>query len=251
MVFWPLILGPKRVLSLTIKTGALGLALLLAAGVSALLTMRSVLDTQQVEVPTLVGKLMPDAAAIAGRRGLSLRVEGKRNDPRIPPDHVVSQEPPSGSALKSHRSVRVWLSLGPRKLTLPAVEGQSLRSARVALDQTRVDVARVAEVDDPAEDGIVLVQHPAPGEVEVIEGGLSLLVSRGSTRRDYVMPDLIGQRADAVLAPLTAAGLKVSDLRYRSYPGAASGVVLRQSPPAGHRVSRRASVSLEVSQAQP
>jgi eukaryotic-like serine/threonine-protein kinase len=233
------------------KTGALGLALLLAAGVSALLTMRSVLDTQQVEVPTLVGKLMPEAGALAGRRGLTLRVEGKRNDPRVPPDHIVSQEPPPGSALKSHRSVRVWLSLGPRRLTLPAVEGQSLRTARVALDQTRVEVARIAEVDDPADEGTVLVQHPPPGEVEAIEGGVSLLVSRGSARRDYVMPDLIGLRADAVLAPLTAAGLKVADLRYRSYPGTPAGVVLRQSPPAGHRVSRHASVSLEVSQAEP
>lgn len=251
MVFWPLILSPKRVLSLMVKIGALGLALLLAAAVSALLTMRSVLDTQQVEVPTLVGKRVPEAGNLAGRRGLLLRVEGKRNDPRIPPDHIVSQEPPPGSALKTHRSVRVWLSLGPRKLTLPAVEGQSLRTARVALEQTRVDVARVAEVDDPAEEGTVLVQHPAAGEVEAVEGGVSLLVSRGSLRRDYVMPDLIGQRADAVLAPLTAAGLKIADLRYKSYPGAPSGVVLRQSPPAGHRVSPRSTVSLEVSQAEP
>ena len=81
------------------------------------------------------------------------------------------QEPPPGSALKSHRSIRVWLSLGPRKLTLPAVEGQSLRTARVALDQTRLQVARVAEVDDPAAEGTVLVQHPPPGEVSAIEGG--------------------------------------------------------------------------------
>lgn len=233
-----------------VKTGALGLALLLTAGVSALFTMRSVLDTQQVEVPTLVGRRVPEAGTLAGRRGLLLRVEGRRNDPKIPADHIVSQEPPPGAALKSHRSVRVWLSLGPRKLVLPAVEGQSLRTARVALDQTRVDVSRVAEVDDPAEEGTVLVQHPPAGEVEQLEAGVSLLVSLGSSR-DYVMPDLIGQRADAVLAPLTAAGLKVADLRYRSYPGAASGMVLRQSPPAGHRVSPHTTVSLEVSQAEP
>jgi len=251
MIFWPLILSPKRVLALLIKTGALGLALLLAAALSALLTMRSVLDTQQVEVPSLLGKRLPEAGALAGRRGLLLRVEGKRNDPKIPPDHVVSQEPAPGGALKSHRSVRVWLSLGPRKLTLPAVEGQSLRTARVAFDQTRVEVARVAEVDDTAEEGTVLVQHPPAGEVEAIEGGVALLVSRGSSRRDYVMPDLIGQRADAVLAPLALAGLKVADLRYRTYPGAASGVVLRQSPAAGHRVSPRSTVSLEISQAGP
>jgi serine/threonine-protein kinase len=213
--------------------------------------MRSVLETQQVEVPSLLGRRTAEAGALASKRGLLIRVEGRRNDPRIPPDHIVSQDPAPGMGLKSHRSVRVWLSLGPRKLSLPAVEGQSLRTARLAFDQARVDVARVAEVDDPANEGIVLVQHPPAGEVEAIEGGAALLVSRGSLRRDYVMPDLIGRRADAVIEPLTAAGLKVSDVRYRSYPGAAGGVVLRQSPAAGHRVSPRSTVSLEVSQVQP
>jgi eukaryotic-like serine/threonine-protein kinase len=250
VIFCPSILGIRRVFSLSIKTSALGLLLLLAAGASALLTMRSVLETQQVEVPSLLGRPVPEAGAMASKRGLLVRVEGKRNDPRIPPDHIVAQEPPGGTALKSHRSVRVWLSLGPRKLNLPAVEGQSLRTARLAFDQSRVEVTRVAEVNDPADEGTVLVQHPPAGEVEVIEGGIALLVSRGSSRRDYIMPDLIGRRADQVIAPLTAAGLKVADVRYRSYPGAAEGVVLRQSPAAGHRVSPRSTVSLEVSQAR-
>jgi serine/threonine-protein kinase len=244
-------LGLGRAFSFIFKTTLLGLSLLLAAGASALLTMRTVLDTQQVEVPSLLGRTVPEAGQMASGRGLLVRIEGKRNDPRIPPDHIVAQEPPGGAALKSHRSVRVWLSLGPRKLSLPAVEGQSLRTARLAFDQARVEIARVAEVNDAADEGSVLVQHPPAGEVEIIEGGISLLVSRGSSRRDYVMPDLIGRRADEVIAPLTAAGLKVADVRYRSYPGAGEGVVLRQSPAAGHRVSPHSTVSLEVSQARP
>lgn len=251
MLFCLSILGLRRAISFLFKTGLLGLVLLLAAGASALLTMRAVLETQQVEVPSLLGRAVPEAGLLASRRGLLVRVEGKRNDPKIPPEHIVAQEPAGGAALKSHRSVRVWLSLGPRKLTLPAVEGQSLRTARLAFDQSRVEVTRVAEVNDPADEGTVLVQHPPAGEVEVIEGGISLLVSRGSSRRDYLMPDLIGRRAEQVIAPLTAAGLKVADVRYRTYPGAGEGIVLRQSPAAGHRVSPHSTVSLEVSQARP
>ena len=37
------------------------------------------------------------------------------------------------------------------------------------------------------------------------------------------MPDLIGRPADAVLDRLRAAGLKVAEVRYRSYPGVAPG----------------------------
>lgn len=237
----------KRALILLFKHGMLAVALLATAGLSALVTMRSVLTSQQVEVPSLLDKRMPEAGDLASRRGLLLRIEGKRNDPRIPLDHIVAQEPAPGAALKSHRSVRVWLSLGPRRLNLPALEGQSLRTGRLALDQSQVAIARVAEVDDPAAEGTVLVQRPPAGEVEAIEAGISLLVSRGSGRGDYLMPDLIGKRASDVLGTLQVVGLKVTDVRYRAYPGAPGGIVLRQSPAAGHRVSPHSAVALEVS----
>jgi beta-lactam-binding protein with PASTA domain len=240
-------LSVKRVVLFIVRNVVLAVAVLAVAGLSALVTMRSVLTSQQVEVPSMLGKRVPEAGDLASARGLLLRIEGRRNDPRIPHDHIVAQEPEPGAALKSHRSVRVWLSLGPRRITLPAIEGQSLRTGRLAIDQAEVTITRVAEVDDPAPEGTVLVQRPPAGEVDVIQDGVSVLVSRGAGRGDYLMPDLIGQRASDVLGALQGAGLKVTDVRYRPYPGAGGGIVLRQTPAAGHRVSPHSSVALEVS----
>jgi beta-lactam-binding protein with PASTA domain len=110
-------------------------------------------------------------------------------------------------------------------------------------------VARVVEIPDAAAEGTVLVQRPAAGEADLSAGGASLLVSRGSGGGTFVMPDLIGREAAAALLALQAAGLKVSDVRYRTYPGVAPGIVLRQNPPAGHPVSSRAALSLDVSKA--
>jgi beta-lactam-binding protein with PASTA domain len=109
----------------------------------------------------------------------------------------------------------------------------------------------VVEVNDAAEEGTVLVQQPPAGDTDSLEDGVSLLVSRGRGGTDYLMPDLIGRRADSVLDDLRRAGLKVSEIRYRSYPGVAPGVVLRQVPAAGHRVSPRSAVSVDVSKATP
>jgi len=39
----------------------------------------------------------------------------------------------------------------------------------------------------------------------------------------------------------------VAEVRYRTYPGVAPGIVLRQLPAAGHRVNARAQVSLDIS----
>ena len=242
-------MSPAKILRLLGRNALLGAALLATLGASALVTMRVVLSSRDVAVPSLAGRRLADAGAQAAQRGLALRVEGRRHDPAVPAEHVVAQEPPPGATLKAHRAVRVWVSLGPRRVTVPAVEGTTARTARIALEQARVPVARGVEIEESAAEGTVLAQRPPAGEVDLSEGGASLLVSRGRGGASYVMPDLIGREASAVLASLRAAGLKVTDVRYRSYPGVAPGIVLRQEPAAGHRVSARASVALDVSRA--
>jgi eukaryotic-like serine/threonine-protein kinase len=242
-------LNPAQAFRLLFRNALLGVALLATLAGSALLTMRVVLSSRDVAVPVLAGRALADAGALAAQRGLTLRVEGRRHDAAVPAERVVAQEPPPGATLKAHRAVRVWLSLGPLRVTVPAVEGESSRTARIALEQAGVPVARVVEIEDAAPEGTVLVQRPPPGEADLSAGGASLLVSRGPGGASYVMPDLIGRDASAVLAALQAAGLKVSDVRYRTYPGVAPGIVLRQTPPAGHRVSPRASLALDVSKA--
>ena len=184
----------KRVFLFLIKSSSLGLALFLVAGLSALGTMRVVLSSEEVVVPSVVAKSIPEAGALAARHGLSLRVEGKRNDAKIPADHVAAQEPAAGANLKSHRSIRVWVSLGPRRVTVPALEGGSVRTARLSLDQGQVPLVRVVEVDDPAAEGTVLQQHPPAGEADGAVEGVALLVSRGPVGADYLMPDLIGRQ---------------------------------------------------------
>jgi serine/threonine-protein kinase len=240
-------LKTRRFAVLLLKNGLLAGALLLTAGLSALTTMRVVLTSQEVVVPSLVERRISEAGTIAARHSLLLRIEGKRHDPRVPVDRIVAQDPAAGATLKTHRSVRVWLSQGPRRITIPAVEGESLRTARLTLEQSRLAVARVVEVDDASAEGTVVVQRPPAGETDGAVDGVSLLVSRGPTAADHVMPDLIGRDAQQVLDGLRVAGLKVGDVRYRSYPGVAAGIVLRQLPAAGHRVSPRTPVNLEVS----
>lgn len=239
----------RSVIRLLAHNVLLGAALLATLATSATLTMRVVLSVRDVAVPGLVGQTLPVATSLASRRGLELRVEGRRFDPSVAGDHVLAQEPPPGATLKAHRAVRVWVSLGPRRVTVPPVEGQSSRTARITLEQAGLPVAHVMEVDASAPEGTVLAQRPPAGESEAPGDGASLLVSRGPGRGQYVMPDLIGRPADAVIQRLRAVGFKVTDVRYRTYPGAAPGIVLRQLPPAGYPVSLRTPLSLDVSRA--
>lgn len=239
----------RTVLRFLARNTLLGAALLATLGGSAVVTMRVVLSARDVAVPGVVGRALPDASALAADRGLDVRVEGRRYDAAVPADHVIAQEPAPGGTLKVHRQVRVWVSLGPRRITVPPVEGQSVRTARIALEQAGLPLAHVVEVDSMAPEDTVLVQRPVSGETDAPGDGAALLVSRGPGRAAYVMPDLIGRSAEAVVSSLQALGFKVADVRYRTYPGVAPGIVLRQLPPAGHRVDPRTPLSLDVSRA--
>ncbi len=229
------------------KKALLLLALALTSGLSALFTMRAILSSQEVVVPRLLGERLVDAGAAAAAAQLQLKVEGRRHDARIPAGRIAAQEPEAGSTLKTQRSVRVWLSLGAQRARVPDVLGQSLRGARLSLEQAQVPVAHVVEVHDAAPEGTVIVQRPPAGETEALSEGVALLVSRGPAGGDYVMPDLIGRNAAETVESLRRAGLKVADVRYRSYAGVAAGIVLRQVPAAGARVRRSDPVSLDVS----
>jgi beta-lactam-binding protein with PASTA domain len=251
VVFWPRRFGleieVRPLLKRLVQYTGLGLALLVTGAASAVTTMRIVLASREVRVPSVLHRRVADAGAIAARSSLALRVDGKRYDPRVPAEHVVAQEPPPGSSLRTHRSIRILVSLGPRRLNIPNVRGTSARTAHLTLEQSGAPVSRVIEIADSSPEGTVLLQEPSPGEIDSAEEGVSLLVSQGPGVAFYVMPDLIGRNAESVLDALRLRGLKVTELRYRNYPGVAPGIVLRQVPPAGHRVSTRDPVALDVS----
>ena len=168
----------KRFAGLVVRNGLLLVALVVVAAVSALTTMRAVLTSQDVVVPPLAGREVSEGGALAAKHGLLLRVEGRRHDPKVPPNLIVSQEPAAGSTLKSHRSIRVWISLGPRRISVPAVEGESLRTARLTLEQSQVPVVRVVEVDDAAAE----VGGQQGGSQD---HGAALLISRLSALRGF------------------------------------------------------------------
>jgi serine/threonine-protein kinase len=212
--------------------------------------MRVVMLSQEVGVPDLRGRTVPEATGLTGRHELQLRVEGKRHDPSIPRDAVMDQIPPAGGTLKLGRSVRVWLSLGPQRVVVPSVVGDGLRTARLTLEQARLPLRRILQIPDASPAGTILMQDPAAGETDAALGS-AVLVSLGPRSAAYVMPDLIGRSASAVVDGLQVAGLRVEELRTRSYPGAAEGTILRQIPAAGSRVSSSVGIVLDVAGGAP
>ncbi len=225
--------------------GALLLTYLLFAAASMRLAVRS----RDVIVPALGGKTVNDASATLTAVGLALKVEdAKRPDPSVPAGQIITQDPAAGVRTRRERSVKVWVSAGARATTVPALLGESERTAQLRAQQDGVQLASIAEIratDYPA--GTVIAQTPAPRQTLPAGATLALLVNRGEHGTTYVMPDLIGVNGDRAADLLRARGFRVSLVGDHPYPGIPAGIVLRQSPQGGFQIGLSDSISLEVS----
>jgi len=225
--------------------GALLLTYLLFAAASMRLAVRS----RDVFVPALGGKTVNDASAALTAVGLTLKVEdAKRPDPSVPAGQIITQDPAAGVRTRRERSVKVWVSAGARATTVPALLGESERTAQLRAQQGGVQLASIAEIratDYPA--GTVIAQTPAPRQTLPAGATLALLVNRGEHGTTYVMPDLIGVNGDRAADLLRARGFRVSLVGDHPYPGIPAGIVLRQSPQGGFQIGLSDSISLEVS----
>jgi eukaryotic-like serine/threonine-protein kinase len=209
-------------------------------------TARVALTARDVAVPDLRGRSLNEASARLGELGLTLKVDqGRRFDTDVPSDRIVTQEPQGGVTARFGRSVKVWLSSGPRVNYVPPLTGFTERSATTEVEQAGLALGEVAEIrssDYPA--GIVIAQEPPARSAG---NRVSLLVNRGERAATYVMPDLIGISGDRAADLLRDAGFRVAVVSEQPYPGVPPGVVLRQAPQAGFQVAPGDPISLEVS----
>jgi len=223
--------------------GALLLATYLLFAVTA---MRVALKVREVQVPDLRNHTVAEATASLGEEGLVLAVdERQRLDPKIPAGRISIQDPPPGATMRRQRSIRVWLSQGAHVTTIPALTGETERSAEMRLREDGLAVASLSEVrssDYPS--GSVIAQEP-PGAAHGTQ--VALLVNQGEQMNAFVMPDLIGVSGTHAVDLLRAHGFRVTVVGEIPYPGVPAGIVLRQSPSAGFQIGIGEAISLEVS----
>ena len=228
------------------KTVLLAGALVLTYILFAAAAVRLAIKARDVVVPPLSGKTVNEATGIVGGAGLNLKVEeARRVDAAVPAGRIISQDPPAGFKTRRERSVKVWVSAGARALSVPALLGESERTAVLRAQQDGLQLAPVAEIrsaDYPV--GTVIAQNPPP---KSSGARLALLVNRGERGDTYVMPDLIGVNGDRAADLLRSRGFRVSLVGDHPYPGVPAGIVLRQSPQGGFQIGLNDPISLEVS----
>ena len=203
--------------------------------------------SQRATVPPIQGLLVKDATALLAPLGLQLTISEVRNDPTIPINQIISQDPIAGTEVRAGSAVSVVVSGGAGDLVVPNVEGQLATAATQLLTTAPYNfvVTTVDEVSETVEVGRVLRTEPAVGSPLGNGAPIKLVVSKGSNK--IAVPQVEGLTESEAQSALSIAGL-VAETRYQNVPENDPNVgrVISQSPRAGDSVAPGTRVSLVV-----
>src|SRR5262249_29969225 len=142
-----------------------------------------------------------EAEEILRGSGLKLKASSSRFSSDVPEGRVLDQIPPSGTRLKVDRTVKVLLSLGERRYSVPTLVGTSSRAAQLTLQGRRLQLGNTLYAHTTeGEPSTVVYQSPQPGTQEGSDPSVNILISLGPPAQYFIMPDLIGKPAELVAA---------------------------------------------------
>jgi eukaryotic-like serine/threonine-protein kinase len=196
-----------------LRFAMLALVLLIVAMISAVTAMRFAIHGQEVAVPALVGLSPAEAERALSGLGLQMSVERQYYSPQIPDGKIMSQLPLPETKVRRGWQVRVAQSLGPMRVAIPDVTGQSEHAAELNIRRRGLDLTSMAEMQSP---GIpadqVLAQSPPADATQVLAPKVSLLVTAPAEAPAFVMPNFVGQPLGIVSRALQDEGFKLGNV---------------------------------------
>jgi len=215
---------------------------------SAIVFSQVILRGETVTVPDLPGKTVSQARLELSKKDLAVAQRGSEFSDRWDRGLIIKQDPAPDSKIRVTKVIQVVMSAGSQNVRVPALENKSLETVLTILQASGLTKGKITQIHSrryPA--GRIIAQKPAPDEVAERNAQVGLLISQGAREAQCVMPDLIGRKAERVIAQLKEIDFRISDIHYVYYPGLMSGIVVRQFPPQGYRVQKRNLITLEVS----
>ena len=241
-----------------------GIGLVLAVYLG-LLGFQYYLSSSTLQLPDFRELDLVGAVNQAAQLGPQMEVMRVENDPSMPSNTVLNQNPPPGTEVKRGRRIQVVVNgaVGTTEVmasdtemaTVPHVVDMGVQEARYLLEDEGFQVGRVVEVThDTVTSGLVISQDP-PAESNVLLGNqINLLVSKGRTETppqpvQVEVPDVVGLKVEEARSLLAQRGLQVGTVEEVPMTDRNPGIIIRQSLNPGTPVTSGETVELAVATA--
>ncbi|HEY6763293.1 MAG TPA: PASTA domain-containing protein, partial [Candidatus Sulfotelmatobacter sp.] len=216
-----------------LRFAMLSLVLLMVALVAALTAMRLAIHGQEVAVPSLVGLVPAEAERQSAALGLHIEIERQYYSPQIPAGKIMSQLPVPGTKVRRGWQVRAAQSLGPMRIAIPDVTGQSEHAAGLNIQRRGLDLVSTAQLETAElTANQVMAQSPPANATQVAAPKISILVSAVAPPASFVMPSFVGQALGTVSRVLQDSGFRLGNVTVAAPPPSADASSIQELGPA-------------------
>ena len=225
----------------------IGLILLFALSLGGTMAVLNITNPAEVQVPNLVGLSKEEAQQETENAKLKFEVASEEYNKDVPEGYVISQDPKyiDNYSVKEGETIRVVISKGQEKTTVPKVVGMTLEEAQKALEEANLKAEVVEETSKTVEAGYVISQEVEAEEEAFAGDTIKIHVSTGTGIKEVTVQSVVGQSEANAKSTLTGLGLKVN-VAYEEDTSKDDGVVLRQSIDGGKTVEEGTTITITV-----
>ncbi|HEX2161916.1 MAG TPA: PASTA domain-containing protein [Thermoleophilaceae bacterium] len=196
----------------------------------------------EVRVPSVRGLTRAQAVRELRRSDLRATVT-ERASANIDRGRAVGTSPAGGETVQRRSNVRLFISTGPQRVTVPNVFGLSLDSATERLDDLGLTYRIEREESDEPEDEVI---GQDPEEGASLEPGGTVTLTVAEPPEQVSVPFVTDLSERAALRALRAEGLEGTVQRRDVEDESQDGRVIEQQPAAGSDVDGGSTVTLIV-----
>ncbi len=198
----------------------------------------------RVVVPSTVGGSYEEALRIITPLGLNVVVEN-RFDEEIAKGKIIESLPAGGDKIDSAGSVKLIISKGPERFTVPMTAGLTPQAAQAAVKKSPLLVGTITEVfNSEIPKGFVISSTPASGSSVKRDTKINLLVSKGV--QQVAIASYLGKSGEQALNELTELGFSV-EVGYAFNETVPELAVIFQNPTGGTSIDKGSKVTIQIS----
>ena len=226
----------------------IGLIILFAVAFGGTLAYLNITNPAEVVLPEVVGMSKEEAQKTVEDLKLVFEVSSEEFNKDVPEGYVISQDPTyiADYHVKEGSSVKVVISKGQEKTTVPKVVGMTREEAEEALEEANLKAEIVEETSRTVEKGYVISQEVEADSEAYAGDTIKIHVSTGTGIKQVTVQNVVGQTEENAKSTLEGQGLKVTI----SYVEATTdnGKVSKQSVTGGTTVDEGTTITLTVNQ---
>jgi serine/threonine-protein kinase len=199
----------------------------------------------RVVVPSIIGGSFDEAVNVISPLGLTAVVVENRFDEEIPKSKIIESIPAGGGKVDAGGTVKLIVSKGPERYTVPMTTGLTPEAAQTALKKYTLIMGTVNEIfNSEIPKGFVISSSPASGTSVKRDAKIDLLVSKGIEQ--IALASYLGKSGEQALNELTEAGFSV-EAGYAFNENVPELAVISQNPAGGTTANKGGKVTILIS----